>query len=477
MKSPKIEKNKLFAGAVVAILIVFFIGGFLIGLDRVRSMEGTYPEPVNAEGELAPANIASALEQLDKLIKNAEENDPKLSVGNSFSLSKDSLKTTGSDEFKSTLILAKDNFEDHIVEMGKDSSVASSTNYGESFSEIFRYPNITEKDVESISDNMVVFRCISCGNEIAKDDENTTPPSNCELCGSEREYFVKYRDEITVNIVLKCEAFLAENSVLKRNFAPRTTEEIAALTADVLSDSASVKVDAESDILYNTLLISYTFNRITNELKTVQYVKGMTVNATIDFKGDYEALATQDISFDLNEVVKYNFTWPGIALSSSSLVIEPGNSNNLLATLTCDDPVSYSETVIWTSSDENMATVDEDGYIDAKKTTGDVTITAEFTYLGVVYSDACTVHIRVPVESVKMVTKKVNIGVGESKELNVKLSPSDATDKSVRWHSEDESIAVVDENGVVTGVSAGEVIVFAVTNDGNYKSTCEVSVK
>ena len=54
MAEKKFDKQKLFSVAVTVILIVFFVGGFWIGLDRVRAMEGTFPPNDIKEG-LSPA--------------------------------------------------------------------------------------------------------------------------------------------------------------------------------------------------------------------------------------------------------------------------------------------------------------------------------------------------------------------------------------------------------------------------------------
>ena len=77
----------------------------------------------------------------------------------------------------------------------------------------------------------------------------------------------------------------------------------------------------------------------------------------------------------------------------------------------------------------------------------------------------------------KMLDKDVTLAVGETATLETKVSPSDATVQTVTWYTQDESIATVDENGVVTAVAKGSVVVYALSDDGYYKSTCEVTVE
>lgn len=475
MESKKFDKNKILAVGVTVLLVVFFIGGFLIGLDRVSSMEGTYPEPQNPDGVMPPVSNEEALGLLESLIEKARKDKPMMNVSNDFSVNSDSVSTTSSDEFRAVLLFISDNFTDSIASASFSNFEKTSTKYNEDFSDAFRYPDITADEIDVISDNMRVFTCLSCGASKNPDEENSEPPARCEDCGSQRAYFEKYRDVFTVDLVLKTgEAPFVEDSVLNRNFMPRTSEEIQRLMEDKIKGVATIGLDAQNDILYKSLRISFSFDRIKEELHSVKFIKEMTINADVLFEGEYSVFGSQEITFDLTETVSYSFTWPGLSLSASEMTIEPGKSDNLLATLTCDDPLAYE--VTWKSSDESIATVDSEGYIDASDTPGTAVITAEFTFNGKTYSDECTVFVRTPVESVKMSQKSAQLNVGETLQLEITVSPKKAS-KDCRWHSENEAVATVDENGVVTAIAPGEVIIFAVTNDGDFKSTCEVSVK
>lgn len=56
------------------------------------------------------------------------------------------------------------------------------------------------------------------------------------------------------------------------------------------------------------------------------------------------------------------------------------------------------------------------------------------------------------------------------------VSPSNATNKSVSWSSDDDTVATVDSNGKVTGVAEGIVNITVTTSDGGFTDTCEVLV-
>ena len=61
-------------------------------------------------------------------------------------------------------------------------------------------------------------------------------------------------------------------------------------------------------------------------------------------------------------------------------------------------------------------------------------------------------------------------------QLSATVTPSNATDKSVRWESNNTPVATVDDNGLVTAISTGTAIVTAHTNDGNFAASCTVTV-
>ena len=177
----------------------------------------------------------------------------------------------------------------------------------------------------------------------------------------------------------------------------------------------------------------------------------------------------------------FSFTWPAAELNKHSLVLAPGKREQLTAERICDDPKAY--TITWTSSNEDVLSVDQKGYVKAGKTPGTATVTASFTFNGKTYTDTCEVQVKISVEYIQVNKHHLSLGVGEQETLEARVasdkkgfSMQKPTIQTVSWSSSDESVATVDENGTVTAVSPGVAAIFVYSDDGWYRASCEVTV-
>ena len=162
-----------------------------------------------------------------------------------------------------------------------------------------------------------------------------------------------------------------------------------------------------------------------------------------------------------------------VSLSSSSLTLEVGQTSKLSATIRPSN--TTNKTLRWYSYEEEIATVDANGLVKALKI-GTATIRV-LTSNGK-HAD-CTVTViaaKVPVSSVSLSQTELYLVVDETATLTATVLPNDATDKSVTWSSNNEAVATVNQNGVVTAVSAGPATITVTTNDGEKTATCSVIV-
>ena len=164
-----------------------------------------------------------------------------------------------------------------------------------------------------------------------------------------------------------------------------------------------------------------------------------------------------------------------ITLNITEKTLEEGETVNLTASVL---PANASnKSLAWTSSDENVATVDANGLVTAVKE-GTATITAKAND-GSNVSAQCTINVSdsfIFVSKISLEKMQVTLNIGETATLNVTIEPANATNKEIAWKSSNPSIATV-ENGVVTAISAGTIYVSASTTDGsNQSDVCIVTV-
>ncbi len=463
----KFDKEKLFMTVLIFALIAIFVGLFSYGLSSVLAMEGTMPPNILEEGVTpAPETKEEAVEFLDNCRGKVHTEKPKLDTADNFEVDTDTIEVNGSEEMKTAILYAVDEFEaelDSNFEAVLSDFIFSETVSPDFGDEIYIDSLYLKNNqfVEDFECDYIYYQCPSCG------EENDEELPNCELCGGVNPYNKRYRDEYTITLNLTNNDYVVDS-----NFSTKAKEDTI---AGLFNNFDNVFKVNKFDISYDEPKVIFKVQRMTDKLTYYDLQIKITVNADITFVGKYSELGNVTISFDMSENNSCSFTWPGLELSEHEMTVEPKGSDNLLATLTCADP--KIPTVTWSSSDESILTVDEDGYFKAGKTEGEAIITASFEFNGQTYTDECKVQVKYSVESSKMKDKKVELGAGESATLEVKVSPDNATIKTVTWYTEDENIATVDENGVVTAVSPGVVTVYSLTDDGYYKSSCEVTVK
>ena len=82
----------------------------------------------------------------------------------------------------------------------------------------------------------------------------------------------------------------------------------------------------------------------------------------------------------------------------------------------------------------------------------------------------------IPVTGVSLDESSITLDVGGNQTLTATVTPEDATNKKVCWSSDNEAVATVSEDGVVTAVAGGTAVITATTHDGLFTATCTVTV-
>lgn len=128
----------------------------------------------------------------------------------------------------------------------------------------------------------------------------------------------------------------------------------------------------------------------------------------------------------------------------------------------------------WTSSNTNVATVNENGEVIAVSP-GISTITC--TEKNGVKAQSLVNVSPLLASSVSIDKKNCDLNVGESIQLLPTLSPENITSKNVVWLSSNDNVAQVDDEGNVTAISPGYCSIYAKADDGSGKfAKCLVHV-
>lgn len=156
-----------------------------------------------------------------------------------------------------------------------------------------------------------------------------------------------------------------------------------------------------------------------------------------------------------------------ITLNKYSIGLDEGETFQLIATI--PHTTTYN-TITWTSSDETIATVDENGLVTSIGS-GKAKIYA--TCLDV--WARCTVIATVDVQGVELNKSSIEIIEGEYEVLVATVLPENASNKKVVWSSSNEDVAKVTQKGKVTVLSPGTATITVTTKDGGFTASCEVT--
>lgn len=151
-----------------------------------------------------------------------------------------------------------------------------------------------------------------------------------------------------------------------------------------------------------------------------------------------------------------------VAISAPKTVMTVGKSIHLKAQVEPKD--ANNRNVVWASSDEEIATVDERGRVTSHAP-GEVVITVACADDPSV-SDSITLEDEQLAESVAFDGTELVLNVGESVPTAYTVLPADTSNPAVTFEAAHPAIADVDAQGVVTGLKAGKTTLYVRTTDG-----------
>ena len=212
-----------------------------------------------------------------------------------------------------------------------------------------------------------------------------------------------------------------------------------------------------------------------------------TNQATVDILDSVFNSSTNELTFKSDKFSIYVLTYKdtyyspsypvtGIKVSPDTLTLTKKDET---AQLTAEVTPSYADNkrVTWQSSDEKVATVDENGKVTA---VGNGTAAINATSVSGSYTATVSVTVKIPMEIQKLTIeaeKETLTKIGESTELKVKIEPENADLQKLIWKSHNEKVAITDENGKVTAVGNGTAEITVTTEDGKITASIMITVK
>ena len=135
-------------------------------------------------------------------------------------------------------------------------------------------------------------------------------------------------------------------------------------------------------------------------------------------------------------------------------------------------PLNFTDAVVWTSSNEEVAAVSDTGYVEICGVgTAVITVTA-----GNVKA-ACKITVPQLIDWIEFDEDEIELKAGQTYQLKPYISPSDATNKKLKYTSSDTKVAEVSASGLVTAKSEGEAKIRATATDGSDEyAVCYVTV-
>lgn len=161
----------------------------------------------------------------------------------------------------------------------------------------------------------------------------------------------------------------------------------------------------------------------------------------------------------------------GVEMESDSVTVDINSETILKATVYPEN--AANKNITWISSDENVASIDNNGVLTAKEVgIAEITVTTEDGS----FTATCQVIVVIPVNEIVLDKENTVLARGQSEKITATVLPEEASDKMITWSSSDENVATVDAEGNITAISVGTAVITAASVNGK-TAQCTVEVK
>ena len=158
-----------------------------------------------------------------------------------------------------------------------------------------------------------------------------------------------------------------------------------------------------------------------------------------------------------------------VVLDKTELMLNKGMTCKLQLTV---EPSNFTDEVNWKSTNSEIASVDDSGLITAKSV-GTATIKVTVGNESIL----CKVTVVQPVTWIYLSQGSLSMEALSTFQLTARVHPEEAYNKEIEWSSSDETVATVDQNGLVTSLKKGTATITVQAKDGSgEKNACTITV-
>ena len=161
------------------------------------------------------------------------------------------------------------------------------------------------------------------------------------------------------------------------------------------TECADVATVADNSFELDSVTAYFNYDVSGEYITSFELVREYKADMNVTFTGDLESFGAGQLTFGCRVATKYNIAHAGISIGEDEIKLDKNGYQTLsISANIADDAGEGDFTVKFTSSDESVVKVDDNGMIEAVSVSEQpVTVTAELTYLGNTYSDSCTVLV------------------------------------------------------------------------------------
>lgn len=285
---------------------------------------------------------------------------------------------------------------------------------------------------------------------IVRSDDNPAITAECQITVTNEEVAVEeiYFDETELELTV------GDNEIVDVMVYPVTATN-QAFSWEIGGDQGAIKVELYRD----------------NAIKITALKAGV---ATVTLVSEADPTIKSDaLTVTVNQAVLTQ-----IKIDSTHQFDNIGDTYKLVATLV---PAGATATLTWATSNDSVATVNQDGLVTAVASGTAIITVTDLTGI----TAQCTVTVRQGVTSLTLSTTSLIVYTGNgasSREINVTINPSDATNTQFKVAVEQSgnyiSYAVNGSTITITGLAVGSATITVTSEDNsNAKATCAIEVK